>query len=127
MWRMKTRTLKFRVWDKVAKRMYIWPIDLTFYLNNDGKTDGDFVLQQFTGLRDKNRKEIYEGDVVSAYMWDFVDRKSNMLVAWDNGFFGKDNEKDESKYVLTSDENSKITIEVIGNIYEYPHLLKEMR
>jgi uncharacterized phage protein (TIGR01671 family) len=100
---------------------------LTFYLNNDGKTDGDFVLQQFTGLRDKNRKEIYEGDVVSAYMWDFVDRKSNMLVAWDNGFFGKDNEKDESKYVLTSDENSKITIEVIGNIYEYPHLLKEMR
>ena len=116
------REIKFRAWDKMLKR-WCKP-QLTMRI--DGNMDGmnDYVLMQYTGLKDKEGKEIYEGDIV---MYDL----------------GIDNEKPE-KYKIIFDSkqcayflfpledgarlrhftySAKNDCEVIGNIYEHPHLL----
>jgi uncharacterized phage protein (TIGR01671 family) len=83
----------------------------------------DFILMQFTGLKDKNGKEIYEGDIlrtitydktyeVSFYIGSFV------LIDKDPGFT-------TIKKSPIGCYQTDIILEVIGNIYENPELLKE--
>ena len=52
------REIKFRAWNKAGKIMLNWDT-IKYQLNNQ-----HFELMQFTGLHDKNGKEIYEGDIV---------------------------------------------------------------
>ena len=77
----------------------------------------DWKLMQFTGLLDKNGKEIYEGDVVTRAGAGFATRR-NTVSYMDSGFspFAYDDFGDEG-YAASS-------CEVIGNIYENPELLK---
>jgi hypothetical protein len=74
----------------------------------------NYVLMQFTGLKDKYGKEIYEGDVVKGTVYD------DLEVCW-----GKDGwilrRRDEDLFPLGALQ--KQNIEVIGNIYESPELL----
>jgi uncharacterized phage protein (TIGR01671 family) len=120
------RTLKFRAWDKENKRM-LWTgfHDRNWYLTerNDEKgchclgekKQGDankFEIMQFTGLKDKNLKEIYEGDVV----------KHDELVGIYEVIFKN------GKFLLSDNTFLNINLwnlsEIIGNIYENPELLK---
>lgn len=113
------REMKFRAWDKnlnVFLRYEFPPVRI----NSDGTiefpTTGDIALQQYTGLKDKNGKEIYEGDIITA---DFLGEINYSVIRWDDGGFWC-KYKNGSNH-LPGEKNR----EVIGNIYENPDLLKE--
>ncbi len=102
------RTIKFRAWDKTNQKMFNpFTYVVTFgFLTKDENTE----LMQFTGLTDKNGKEIYEADVVK-------EGKSIGIVKFDLGRFYIDwfeNPELWSETLHYHDEKSKI----IGNIYE---------
>ena len=131
---MEKREIKFRAWMKIwdedepvkGKMFYqILPTgDLKTWIiafDNDGKYDGDFTvgedieLMQYTGLKDKNGKEIYEGDIVSnnEAIWEIYAKEAHYCMAVD----GKRTENDH--LFVGEDRNS----EIIGDIYQNPELL----
>jgi hypothetical protein len=123
------REIKFRAWDEDRKVMVLdFSKEITYeiiFSSDDGNMfcgnfmdNGDWQepkLMQYTGLKDKNGVEIYEGDFIGkkgAYIiW------SERLSCWCFKFHN-----DEIETPLYHDDISKY--EVIGNIYENPELLK---
>lgn len=104
------RKIAFRAWDKKNKIMNkLQPKELE-----------NIILMQYTGLQDKNGKEIYEGDVVK---W-FSNRVEKAIVQFSNGIFQlKIQEPENDDYYMDILYNWTNTIEVIGSIYENPELL----
>ena len=122
------REIKFRAWDTKAKQMHYEPkedgfldgIHPTFVLHYRlfPPHDARFELMQFTGLKDKNGKEIYEGDVVNYDRESFANGLTG-LVEWSgSGFY-------IAKHIqlVTLVEKFNSDIEIIGNIHENPELL----
>ncbi len=78
--------------------------------------DKNFIKMQFTGLLDKNGKEIWEGDLLKHDLWGIDE------VIWDKEgacFRGKSEEND-----ITLAHHQLQRSKVIGNVYENPELLK---
>jgi uncharacterized phage protein (TIGR01671 family) len=81
----------------------------------------DFFVCQYTGLKDKNAKEIYEGDIIKSKYYS----GKPFLIEWKNlencGCCSDDSGPGFNFKGIEDDEKAKI--EVIGNIYENPELL----
>ena len=110
------RKIKFRAWDSKDKKMFD-PIHdvVTFAFNLKCEW---IEIMQFTGLKDKNGKEIYEGDIISPVM--MCGTITSGTVIFHSGSFMA---KQIGAEWLMDDLYRYDYIEVIGNIYENPELL----
>ena len=113
------REIKFRIYDPVEKRMDYSPETFTGWLNDnfvfDGYADGEEpVVMQFTGLTDKNGKEIYEGDILKHETGGLssIEYEAPHFILRHHPEGGSDFPAPKNFF------------EVIGNIYENPELLK---
>jgi uncharacterized phage protein (TIGR01671 family) len=111
------RTIKFRAWDEDGFMFYPDRLDfkddrITVWNGNTFGGVGTAIAQlmQFTGLLDKNGKEIYEGDIY-ATLFPNGEWGSPQIVTWNNELAG---------FGLLPNE----ICEIFGNIYENPELLK---
>lgn len=131
---------KIKVWDKVEKIMYpfecITSINLyENFVELGEETHGEYTellwdkqldfsdceLIESTGLKDKNGKEIYKGDIISTTYPDCT-----AVVVWEEDtvrYIGYTIENERKIiYVDRVDKHDKPAVEVIGNIYENPEL-----
>lgn len=125
---------KFRAWTEEGKVMYydVYPFkDDTLLLSYDEIAfdevpASDFILMQSTGLKDKNGKEIFEGDVVK---YEAGCNTYTEEAAYDKNFAGFGVKDAKANVVFTfgeiAEDISLISLEVIGNIWEDGELLGE--
>jgi hypothetical protein len=119
------REIKFRAWDTIEKGMWTvvgieWHTD-TVYLRDDTHCVQERMLHKmtlmpFTGLYDKNGKEIYEGDIVKLVNKDGI--KHITEIKWHNGRYVTDT------WMMFADTLVLHKCEVIGNIYENSELIQ---
>ena len=109
------REIKFRAWHPALKKMFYdcrvssggWTDDSTHYCGDNS------TIMQYTGLRDKNGNEIYEGDIIDT-CW------GKALVVYDDRFAGFWLKRGSTLICLDDVQ----PLEVMGNIYEIPELLE---
>lgn len=131
-------TPKFRAWDRTRNEMnykvmvgncdtddenwtcpIIWIEEKKDWLHFD---DYDSIMQS-TGLKDKNGKEIFEGDILA---FETDDEVINVNVFWDEEhalFMFESKKYNEQEPLAELVENNTYPFEIIGNIYENKELL----
>ena len=143
------REIKFRAWHKDNKHMHVvhglsWSFDaiMKVMIDLDSRTvyvvtSDEVELMQFTGLVDRNGKEVYEGDILSCphgitltdtRVWPHKTRhidasERKLEIYWENGSF-KIRDHGTGDWLLLGVSNLK-EMEIIGNIYENEELVSQ--
>lgn len=136
------RDIKFRVWDKEYDLMYEdvgiignrlileyeldedWEeIDQTCYVDIDETNEEYFKIMQYTGIKDINGKEIYDGDVIQ----DITDGVKGIkgVISWSDAKLMYLFENKSLRIGLELCRLYGPELEIIGNIYENPGLLEQ--
>ncbi|MFT8407942.1 YopX family protein [Liquorilactobacillus satsumensis] len=128
------REIKFRAWDKTHK-ILANVLEIDFYIGKVALDDGEavwalglknVVLEQYTGLKDKNGKEIYEGSLVK-YTEDGDSFISEVKYFGNDDYPAFDIEAPSAFYFESNVLSSGVAnncLEVVGNIHENPELLE---
>ena len=140
------RILKFRAWDKDDKVMRNWENLMTGVYAHRGDTifnDDDYILMQYIGLKDRNGKEIYEGDIIRILYTDWnsqclgTEKQKKMTLndylksishigvcVFRDGGFGIEFWKDHVNSIFEGEHGRKV---VVGNIHENSEIIKEKK
>nr|DAS48678.1 MAG TPA: YopX protein [Caudoviricetes sp.] len=118
--------LRFRAWDKETKTMNGMA---EIYRNRNQEIelrprDEDIILMQSTGLKDKNGKEIFEGDILAIETDEGI---LNVNIFWDSKhalFMFESKKYNEEDLLAELVEDNTYPFEIAGNIYENPELLE---
>lgn len=126
------RDIKFRGFDSVNKVML--PVEsINFREGYISLNEGDnsvtdtlemIELMRYTGLKDRNGKEIYEGDIVRFYNdEEYKLKPTNALVIYESAAFMLEHKKLGKEYLGEMDIEN-MCIKILGNIYDNPELLE---
>ena len=120
--------IKFRAWDKIQNVMFnfdiynVPPYVGQTYLVGE-KFERIYEIMQYTGLKDKNGAEIYEGDIVENASKDLKFQVVYEAPSFNRKWIDDISERYREHLTEPLAWNTYIICEVIGNIYENPELL----
>jgi uncharacterized phage protein (TIGR01671 family) len=131
--------IKFRAWDNLEKRMrkvvsLHWQGDKLVSAKLEGESepipiDGRLEIEQYTGLKDKNGKEICGGDVIAINHPEWIEPTLHRVKYFsDEGYPAFDivpTLGDESNGLSAAIESDNLTVRVVDNIHKNPELLEE--
>jgi len=113
-------------WHCLEKKNLGCPLNdgIKDFLSHDDPSS-PMVLMQYTGLKDKNGREIYEGDIVRVFRSDSFKAYDAGVYFVSGGFFTEwYNPIDKEKKAQPIHD---YPVEVIGNIYEHPELMEGVK
>lgn len=119
------REIKFRIFDKRQEgfmqyddgHFYITPKGTVWDVNENVDITENTVLMQYTGLKDENGVEIYEGDLLEGY-----DPESRETIRPIMGVYWSNRGMWDCESFILGGMNERC--KVVGNVHEHPHLLK---